>query len=62
LLYAFQPIDEVGLVATLVASTVTSFILWRLGRNRARESPERFACPRCLRVFPSAASTLPPAS
>jgi predicted RNA-binding Zn-ribbon protein involved in translation (DUF1610 family) len=51
-LYAFYAHDVDGvIVAALVASTVSIFITWRVARARKADQPERFSCPKCLRVF-----------
>jgi hypothetical protein len=40
------------LTATVAASAVSLLVAWRIARFRAADHFERFACPRCLRVFP----------
>ena len=40
-------------VATVAASALSLLVAWRIARLRAADHFERFACPRCLRVFPA---------
>jgi hypothetical protein len=40
-----------SIVAALGAAAVVAIIVWRVIRARALGEPERYACPRCLRVF-----------
>jgi hypothetical protein len=51
-LLALARYEVVGvLFATLAAAGVTAYIAWRVARARAANQPERYSCPKCLRLF-----------
>ena len=51
-LYALHAYGVGGVfVASVAASGVSAFVMWRIVRARAANQPERYSCPKCLRVF-----------